>query len=805
MSDFAYALRFLAKRWAFTTVAVVVMALGISLTGTVYAILEGVILRGPDYRDFDRIVQIRTTVPQSTFLQSVRIHDYLDWRDQQNAFDEMAAWMWWTVTLSGDGSRAERFNGARVSASTFDLLGVEPILGRRFTPDEDHVEGLDLVILSHNVWRNRYDGDPAIVGTTLRLNARPTTVIGVMPPDFRFPDTHDMWLPLGIDPALYGRREGPGLQVLATPLVGIDLDGASQRMRSLADRLTQQYPEANRDIVPVLQNWREAAFADAETRGLLYTMLAAVLGVLLIACSNVANLLFALTMARSKELAVRTAMGADRWRILRQLLIESLVLAFAGAVVGIALSWLSLGVFRRFVTPLNPPSWIRFELSPTVVLFVIGISFFAALAAGLLPALHATRTDVAGVLRDQSRGSSSRSVSRSSTILVGVEVALSCALLIAAGLLVRTNLAMGTTDYGVDAPRVLTASTSASAETYPDAESRLRLQDRIVETLTALPGVSAAALSGGLPGLGGGTSWYQIQGRTYQTDSDYPSGTRTVVSPDFFEVLGVDMVWGRGFTTSDALGSEPVVIVDERFAELNWPDADPLGQQIRLGRSDTQEPWLTVVGVVRDILMVRPDNFGGASREGVFVPISQYPALGYNLLLRADTDPLALAGSLRPLLAGIDIDLPLESIDTLAERQRDARFQFVILGWMFSIFAIAALALASTGLYAVMSFSVSSRRTEVGVRMAMGAEPWAILRLIVWQGSRPLAAGIVFGLGLAVLLARALESQLFGVSATDPATFAGITALLVAASLIALLVPARRASRIAPVVALRDE
>lgn len=804
MSDLAYALRFLRKRWAFTTVAVVVMALGISLTGTVYAILEGVVLRGPDYRDFDRIVQIRTTVPQSTFLQSVRVHDYLDWRAQQNAFAFMGAWMWWNVTLSGDGSRAERFNGARLSASTFDLLGVEPILGRRFTSDEDHVEGLDLVLLSYDVWQNRYSGDPAIIGTTLRLDARPTTVIGVMPPDFHFPDSQDMWLPLGIDPAAYDRRGGPGLQVLATRLEGVELEEAASRMRPLADRLAQQYPDANRDIVPVLQSWRDVAFADAETRGLLYTMFAAVIGVLLIACSNVANLLFALTMARGRELAVRTAMGADRWRILRQLLIESLVLAFAGALVGIGLSWVSLGVFRRFVTPLNPPGWMRFELSPTVVLFVIGVSFVAALAAGLLPALQATRADVAGVLRDEGRGGSSRSVSRWSTILVGVEVALSCALLIAAGLLVRTNLAMGGTDYGVDSRQVLTASTTASDETYPDAASRLRLQDRIVEGLGALPGVSAASLSGSLPGLGSGNSWYHLQGRSYETDSDYPSATRTVVSADFFEVLGAEMVRGRAFTTADRVGSDPVVVVDERFAQLNWPDADPLGQQIRLGRSDTQEPWLTVVGVVGNILMMRPDNFGGRSPPGLFVPISQYPARGYNLLLRAEGDPLGLAGSLRPLLAGIDVDLPLQSLDTLANRQRDALFQFVVLGSMFTISALVALILASTGLYAVMSFSVTSRRTEVGVRMAMGAEPFAIIRLIVVQGSRPLAVGIVVGLGLAMLFAKALESQLFGVTATDPATFAGVTALLVTVSLIALMVPARRASRIAPVVALRD-
>ncbi len=805
MHDLVYAVRFLAKRRAFTAVALVVMALGISLTATVYAIIEGVILDGPDYRDFDRIVQIRTTVPQATFLQSVRIHDYVDWREGQNAFQEMGAWLWWSVTLSGDDDRAQRFNGARVTASIFDLLGVEPILGRRFTPADDLVEGVDEVVLSYDLWQNRYEGDPAIIGRSLRLNARPTTVIGVMPPGFRFPETHDMWTPLGVDPARYDRGTGPGLQVIATPLAGLERDEASARMRALGERLTLQYPEANRDIIPVLESWRDIAFVDAELRGILYTMFVAVVGVLLIACSNVANLLFALTLARGKELAVRTAMGADRWRVLRQLLLESVVLSLAGALLGMGLSFVSLKAFTRAVTPLNPPSWIRFELSPTVVLFAVGVSFVAALAAGLLPALQATRADVAGVLRDQGRGTTSRSVHRWSTGLVGLEVAVSCALLIAAGLLVRTNLAVGNADYGVDAERVLTASTTASSESYPDSASRILLQDRMVERLAALPDAGGAALASALPGLGGGTSWYQLQGRSYATDRDYPFAVWTAVTPGFFDVLGVEFVRGRGFTSGDGPGSERVVVVDERFVERNWPDRDPLGQQVRLGRSDSRDAWMTVVGVVPDILMTRPDNYGGRPPEGMYVPLAQHPRSGYNLLVRTDGDPLALAGPFRQAVAGVDLDLPVEWLDTLENRQQDALLQFVILGWMFSIFGVVALVLAATGLYAVMSFSVSSRRTEVGVRMALGAEPAGIVRMILIQGSRPLAAGILVGLILAVLLGKALESQLFGVTATDPGTFGGVPLLLALVSLTALLLPALRASRVAPVVALRDD
>jgi len=460
LQDIAYALRFLRKRLRFTGVAVIVMALGISLTATIYAIIEGVILKGPDYEALDRIAWMQTTVPESQFYQSVRVHDYLDWKEQQRVFEEMAAFHWENVILSGDGNRAERFGGIRMTSSMFSLLGVEPAIGRAFTPAEDFRPDQDVVLLSHAVWANRYDRDPNIVGRVLRLNARPVTVIGVMPEGFHFPETQDMWMPIEVDPATLQRREGPGLNVMARMAPGVDLDGVRSQLGSVAQRLEQQFPEANRDIVPVVELWKDEFLVDAETKGILYVMFVAVFGVLLIACANVANLLFALTMARGKELAVRTAMGADRWRVLRQLLVESLVLAGGGALIGIALSWASLELFTQQVTRLGPPAWLRFELSPTVLVFVVGITFVSALAAGLVPALFATRADVAGTLRDQGGGGSSRNVNRWSSGLVALEVALSCALLIGAGLMVRTTLAVGEDDYGVEVEGILKASMS---------------------------------------------------------------------------------------------------------------------------------------------------------------------------------------------------------------------------------------------------------------------------------------------------------------------------------------------------------
>jgi putative ABC transport system permease protein len=803
--DFSYAVRFLRKRWAFSTVAVVVMALGISLTATMFAIIEGVILRGPDYEALERIVYLQTTIPQSQFFQSVRVHDYIDWSEQQAVFDDMAAYYGTSVTLSGDGTRAERFRGARVSSSTFGMLGVAALMGRTFISEEDYTKDLNVVILGYHIWANRYDRDPDIIGKTLRLNARPMTVIGVMPDGFRFPESHDMWLPLDVDPNTIERGQGPGLQVIARMSPGISQDEVRAQIGGVAARLEQQYPEANRDIVPVVRIWKDVQFADAETKGILYTMFVAVIGVLLIACANVANLLFALTMARGKELAVRTAMGAERWQVVRQLLIESLLLASGGAALGIGLSYFSLRLFARAIVPLAPPAWMTFELGGSVLLFVVGTTVVSALAAGLLPALFATRSDVSGVLRDQSRGSSSRSVNRWSTALVGLEVALSCALLVGAGLMVRTTFAVSADDYGVNTEGFLTASLTLPAGSYPDSLARYQAADRIQRELAAIPGVIQSVVSSDLPGLGNGNSWYGVRDREYENDSEYSFAGRTVSTADFFDAFDVQFLSGRAFDSRDATGAERVVIVDQNFAEKNWPGEDPVGKQVRRGRSDSEWPWMTVVGVVRKVKMAQASSFGGEPPEGMFMPAAQVPMTGFNVSIRTAGDPVALAQPLRQVIAKIDSDIPVERVDTLDSRLRRVNMQFLIIGWMFSIFGVVALLLASVGLYAVMAFSVSRRQTEVGVRMAMGAEPSSIIKLILIQGSKPLGVGIVVGLGLAVLLGLALSNQLYGVTPTDPLTFGGVPILLVLVSLAALLIPAGRASRIAPVAALWEE
>ena len=805
IQDFKFAIRFLRKRWGVTSVAVLVLGLGISLTATMYAIIQGVVLSGPDYPDLQRIMFLRTTIPQSQFEQSVRIHDYIDWKEQQTVFKEMAAYFTTSANLSGDDDRAQTYRGVRLTSSTFKLVGKQAILGRTFTPDEDFLEGEQVVILGHHVWEQRYDSDPEIIGKTIRVNARSTTVVGVMPKDFRCPESHDLWMPLGTDPATLQRREGPGLAVLGRLADGVAQSAAEIQLTAIGRRLEQQYPELNKDIVPTLELWVDAQFVDDDTKGLLYTMFVAVVGVLLIACANVANLLFALSIGRARELAVRTALGAARFRVFRQLLTETLVLAFAGAGLGLVLAKFSLDLFTRVVTPLTIPPWMAFELSPTVLVFILGITFFVALASGILPALHATKSDINSILQDQSRGSSSRSISRWSTTLVALEVALSCALLVGAGLTMRSTLEVGNADYGLDRSNILTARLELPGATYPDSTSRQEVTDRLQRELETIPGATQVAVSSNMPVLGTSLRWYGSSDNDYADDSEYPFGAFTRVSSTFFDVIGVRIVVGRGFSVTDAWGSQRVVIVDERFVEKNWSGQDAIGKQVRLGRSASKNPWLTVVGVVSTFEMLQPLQFAAAPPEGMFVPIRQAPVSGLSLMLKVGGDPLAAAPQLREIVTRVDPDIPVNSVNTLDERIRQASLDLVIIGGMFATFGVVALILASIGLYAVMAFSVSRRTAEVGIRMALGADGGRIISLILRQGARPIVVGLVVGLGLAFLLGRSLSTFLFNVSAVDPLTFVGIPLLLATVSVVALLVPARRAAKVAPVVALRTD
>ena len=805
IQDFAYGFRFLRKRWGLTSVSILVLGLGISLTASQYAIIKGVVLSGPDYAELERILFLRTTIPQSQFEQSVRIHDYLDWREQQSVFQEMSAHYGFSANLSGEEGPAQRYAGIRLTSSTFDLLGVGPLMGRTFTPDEDHVTGQELVILGYHVWEQRHGSDPDIIGKTIRVNAKPATVVGVMPPDFRFPESQDVWMPLAIDPSPLGRREGPRLAVLGRLSDGATIETARTQLQGIAARLEIAYPDDNEDIVPVVESWIDAQFVDDDTKGLLYTMFVAVFGVLLIACANVANLLFASTIARGKELAVRTALGAARIRVLRQLLSETLLLSFGGAVLGLIFSKVLLDVFTRVIAPLAPPPWMTFTLSPAVFVFALGATFFTALASGLLPSFYATRVDLNSVLQDQARGSSSRSVGRWSTALVVVEVALSCALLVGAALTTRSAMKVGDSDYGVNRSNVFTARLGLPEATYADSTSQAQFIDRLDRRLRTLPGVTEVAESSALPILGTSLRFYGVNNRDYVDDSEYSFSGFTRVTPDFFDLLDVPIVAGRRFLPTDLLGSRLVTIVDQRFADLNWTGADPLGQQVRLGRSDSENPWLTVVGVVRTFEMLQPLAFGANPPEGMFVPIAQHPTLDLYVLIRAGGNPTGVSAPLREAITALDPDIPVRLTATLERRVDDRTLEFAVISGMFMVFGVVALVLASIGLYAVMAFSVSRRVSEVGIRMALGADGRRIINMILKQGAVPVAIGLGLGLGLALLLGQALTAFLFQVSAADPLTFIGIPALLLLVSVIALLIPANRAAHVMPVVALRAE
>jgi putative ABC transport system permease protein len=800
--DVRHGTRLLARNPGLTVVAVLALTLGIGLTATMFSIVYGVLFRGLPFDDAKQIVHIEeSNLPEGENSLEVPIHDYLDWKAQQRSFTHLAAFYDGTVQVSGT-EKAVRMYGAYVTPNLFPLLGVQPLLGRTLRDDEATPGGELVTVIGYNVWQTRYEADPNIIGKAIRVNGTPATIVGVMPEKFLFPENQEIWLPLRIDPLKFKRREGETLEVVGRLRPGQSIDDAALELISISKRMELENPVTNKNIRPVLKPFTDE-YIGAEPRALLFTMLGAVVLVLLIACTNVANLLLGRAVLRSKEVGIRTALGASRWRLVTQFLTEALVLSLAGAALGTGIAFVGTRLFNNAIASAQPPFWIAIQVDGVALGFVLLLALVSSLFAGAIPALQASRSQVTDVLKDESRGASSFRLGRISRALVVFEIALSCALLVAAGLTIKSVVQLRNIDLGFDAENLFTARIGLPTGMYDDAARQRLFFEQVLTKVSAEPGVRSATLATGIPGTGDVGRWtFALEGVSYAREQDQPSANRTAIGANYFETLGLKPTAGRLFNEADRMGALPVVIVNRSFVQKYFANQDPLGRRMRVGGSRSSEPWLTIVGVVPDATAGDPDN---KEPDAYYVPFAQYPARFMSIIARTAAQPMTITNGVRELVNAVDSDVAMYFPQTLREAIGRETWFYNVFGVLFMIFGFAALLLASIGLYAVMAFSVSQRTREVGIRMAIGAQAGDVLRMILRQGLLQVTIGMVIGLALAAFVSNLLTIILFNVQPRDPSIFGSIVFVLSTTALLACLLPARRATRVDPLEALRYE
>ena len=799
LRDIRYGARSLRKSRALTAVAVLALTLGIGLTTTMFSIVYGALLKGLPFPDANSLASIqRQNLSRGIERMRVSIHDFHDYRGQQHSFTSIAGFYGGTVNVSG-AEKVERFDGAWVTADLFDVLQVRPQLGRAFTREEEIPGRGNVAILSYTMWQDRYAGDPTVIGKSIRANGQPYTVVGVMPAKFFFPDRQAIWLPVQLDADKLERGTGQELEVIGRLKPGVSFDAANVDMATIAKRIAGEHKTTNEGVSASASPIIDSQIGP-QPRRLLWTMLGAVFLVLLIGCANVANLLLDRAAHRTKEVGIRTALGASRMAVVRQFLTEALVLAAGGAVLGTAVAQAGVMLFNRAIADTNPPAWLDIRLHPPVLLFVIATAALASLISGAIPAYQSSRADINEILKDESRGASSFRIGRLSRGLVIFEIALSCGLLVASGLMVRSVVKLRTMNPGVATDNVFTARIGFPA-TYTDTTAQIQFFDELSRRLAALPSVQGVSLSSVLPAVGGGGAPVAVEGKSYTTDRDYTFTQTLAVSTGFFGTFRVTPVQGRAFTSDDRAGTLPVVIVNQSFVRKNLGADDPVGRRIRLGGSRSTAPWLTIVGVIPDIFT---GDTGNPRDAGVLLPLSQNRQSFLSVAVRAP-NAMSLTPSVRATASALNSDIPIYNVLAMDEAIAKNVWHIRVFGGLFMVFGVAALLLAAIGLYAVMAFSVSRRAREVGIRIALGARTSHVLRLVFRTGLIQLGVGMTLGLGLAALVSQLVAGVLFDVQPRDPVTFAMVVGVLSAAGLIACYIPARRAARVDPLNAMRSE
>jgi putative ABC transport system permease protein len=804
--DVRYALRLLRRQPGFTLIAVLTLALGIGANTTIFSAMEAVILHPFSFPNQERLMVIyERMLGAGVDRANVTPGALHDWREQSKAFEQFVTANYDDFDLTG-GDQPEQLRGYRVTAGFFTALGAGPLLGRTFQPEEDRLGREQVVVLKHSLWERRFGSDPKILGQTIKLNNQTYTVIGVMPREFNFPYAGgELWIPFVFFPKDLQDREHRYLRVIGLLKPGVSLAQGDAEIRALSRRAQLQYPATNSGVDAFAVGLNEDY--TRETRPYVSFLLGAVAFVLLIACANVANLLLARGAARQKELAVRMALGAGRWRVMRQLLTESLLLALAGGALGVGLSvWgvatLANGIPRGFSQFI--PGWERLGINGWALGFTILASLVTGVLCGLLPAWQATKADFNEKMKEGGKGATGGARNRWRSSLVVAEVALSLVLLIAAGLLIRSFIKILNTDLGFNPDNTMAMEIRLPRDRYPQPEQRVNLYQELAQRVEALPGVAAVGLGDGLPPGGWSHSLFQIVGQPLLPKSEQPRTGVMVTSPGYFAAVRTPLRAGRMFTARDDVKAPRVALVNEAFARRHFADGSAIGQRLTFDGDPPHE----IVGIVANTMN---GNFDNVAEPVVYRPFAQLAGRVMALIVReqpnrtGEENVTQLAGAIRQELAALDANLPLSEVKTLHEAYRERSSPNRVLTALLGIFALLALVMATVGLYAVMSFAVAQRTHEIGVRMALGAQTRVVFVMVMKQGLRLICPGLILGLIGAFAVTRLLSQMLYGVAASDPLTYALVAGLLLATALVACIVPALRATKVDPLVALRHE
>ena len=812
--DIRYGVRGLLKRPGFTAIAVITLALGIGANTAIFSVVNAVVLRPLPYAQPDRLVMVWETMAGND-RRSVAPGNYADWRTQNRTFVDMAATFDGNFNLSSDGE-TERINGATITSNLMSVLGVQTQIGRTFQAEDDQHEDRNVVLISDGLWRRRFGADRNIVGRLLMIDETPYAVVGVMASGFQFPAPSDLWVlgrdrnavPMSLISQIpkndWSHERGAHfISVVGRLKSDASLSQAQSDIAGIARRQEQAFPKTNGGLgsntVPLHTQ------IVGSVQGVLFILLGAVGLVLLIACTNVASLMLARATQRDREMAIRMAVGASRWCLIRQLLAESLLLSFIGGLAGSVVSVWVVDIFIK-LSPGDIPRLSEASVDLRLLGFTFLISILTGIGFGLLPAFQAARTNLNSSLKESAtKASEGRQRRRSRNVLVAAEIALAQVLLVGAGLLIISYVRLTEINPGFNADKVLTAKIAPSTRKYPDPQSRATFYTAVLDHLRALPGVKSAGMVMNLPLSGASMNrGFHVEGRQEPKPDENITMDYQVVSPDYFSTLEVPIIRGRGLTNADTESSERVIVVNQTMARRYWPNEDPIGKRMAIGESSKDTSWRTIIGIVGDI---RHASLSEAAGPCGFIAYRQdlesWPRMAF--VIKGNTDAVSLTSAVRRELIDIDPAQPVYGIEPLEKLLNTsvAQRRFVML--LVGSLAFIALVLAMIGVYGVSSFSVSERTHEIGIRMALGAKPRDVLVMVLGQGMRVALVGMAIGLGSALALTRLLASLLFEVSATDPRTFAMVAVLLGAVASLACYLPARRATKVDPLVALRYE